>query len=41
MNHKKAETEELLQKLGIVLKPEDRDKEGKSLLKVSLIFQSA
>lgn len=35
MNYKKEETENLLGKLGIVLKPEDRDKDGKALLKVS------
>lgn len=36
MNYKKEEADNLLQKLGIVLKPEDKDKDGKALLKVSL-----
>lgn len=35
MNYKKEEADNLLQKLGIVLKPEDKDKDGKALLKVS------
>ena len=34
MNYKKEECDSLLQKLGIVLKPEDKDKDGKALLKV-------
>lgn len=34
MNYKKDEADNLLQKLGIVLKPEDKDKDGKALLKV-------
>lgn len=34
MNYKKEEADNLLQKLGIVLKPEDKDKDGKALLKV-------
>ncbi|KMQ94183.1 elongation factor 2 [Lasius niger] len=34
MNYKKEEADTLLQKLGIVLKPEDKDKDGKALLKV-------
>jgi elongation factor 2 len=34
MNYKKEETEVLLGKLGIVLKHEDKDKDGKALLKV-------
>lgn len=34
MNYKKEEADSLLQKLGIVLKPEDKDKDGKALLKV-------
>lgn len=36
MNYKKEEADNLLQKLGIVLKPEDKDKDGKALLKVSV-----
>lgn len=38
MNYKKEQADNLLQKLGIVLKPEDKDKDGKALLKVSLAF---
>lgn len=38
MNYKKEETEGLLGKLGITLRPEDRDKDGKALLKVSVFF---
>jgi len=34
MNYKKDETEKLLPKLGITLKGDDKDKEGKALLKV-------
>lgn len=34
MNYKKEETASLLEKLSIELKPEDRDKDGKALLKV-------
>ncbi|PSN53366.1 Elongation factor 2 [Blattella germanica] len=34
MNYKKEEAASLLQKLNIELKPEDRDKDGKALLKV-------
>ena len=34
MNYKKDETETLLKKLNITLKPEDQDKDGKALLKV-------
>ncbi|XP_043480003.1 translation elongation factor 2 [Leptopilina heterotoma] len=34
MNYKKEETKSLLDKLGITLKKEDEDKDGKSLLKV-------
>lgn len=34
MNYKKEETEALLSKLGVVLKHEDKDKDGKQLLKV-------
>lgn len=34
MNYKKEECASLLQKLGIELKPEDREKDGKQLLKV-------
>lgn len=40
MNYKKEETDALLGKLGIVLKLEDRDKDGKALLKVMFVFQS-
>ena len=35
MNYKKDECEGLLKKLGIILKPEDKDKDGKALLKVN------
>lgn len=38
MNYKKDEADNLLQKLGIVLKPEDKDKDGKALLKVRFFF---
>lgn len=34
MNYKKEDTASLLTKLGITLKPEDKDKDGKQLLKV-------
>ncbi|XP_008481482.1 translation elongation factor 2 [Diaphorina citri] len=34
MNYKKEEAESLLSKLGIELKPEDKEKDGKALLKV-------
>ncbi|KAF5293011.1 hypothetical protein FQA39_LY13780 [Lamprigera yunnana] len=34
MNYKKEETEKLLSKLGVTLKHEDKDKDGKPLLKV-------
>ena len=34
MNYKKEETEKLLPKLGITLKGDDKDKDGKALLKV-------
>jgi hypothetical protein len=34
MNYKKEEAASLLQKLNIELKAEDRDKDGKALLKV-------
>jgi len=34
MGYKKDDTENLLKKLGITLKPEDKDKDGKQLLKV-------
>lgn len=41
MNYKKEEADSLLQKLGITLKPEDKDKDGKALLKViNLVFSS-
>lgn len=40
MNYKKEEADTLLQKLGIVLKPEDKDKDGKALLKVSFLYLS-
>lgn len=39
MNYKKEEADTLLQKLGIVLKPEDKDKDGKALLKVNFILK--
>lgn len=35
MNYKKEETEVLLGKLGIDLRPDDKEKDGKALLKVS------
>lgn len=38
MNYKKDEATELLSKLGIVLKHEDQDKDGKALLKVFLML---
>lgn len=38
MNYKKEETEVLLGKLGITLKPDDKEKDGKALLKVSVSF---
>lgn len=34
MNYKKEEATDLLKKLGIELKHEDQDKDGKALLKV-------
>jgi elongation factor 2 len=34
MNYKREEAASLMQKLNIELKPEDRDKDGKALLKV-------
>jgi hypothetical protein len=36
MNYKKDEAASLMQKLNIELKPEDRDKDGKALLKVTV-----
>lgn len=36
MNYKKEEATELLKKLGIELKHEDQDKDGKALLKVNI-----
>ncbi len=39
MNYKKEETENLLGKLGITLKPEDKEKDGKALLKVRISFK--
>lgn len=36
MNYKKEEAASLLQKLNIELKAEDRDKDGKALLKVTV-----
>lgn len=36
MNYKKEEATDLLKKLGIELKHEDQDKDGKALLKVIL-----
>jgi elongation factor 2 len=38
MNYKKEEAASVLQKLNIELKPEDKDKDGKALLKVTLQF---
>lgn len=38
MNYKKEEAAVLLQKLNIELKPEDRDKDGKQLLKVRVLL---
>jgi hypothetical protein len=35
MNYKREEAASLLQKLNIELKPEDKDKDGKALLKVT------
>lgn len=37
MNYKKEEATELLKKLGIELKHEDQDKDGKALLKVNIL----
>lgn len=37
MNYKKEETEVLMGKLNITLKPEDKDKDGKALLKVIFV----
>lgn len=39
MNYKKEEAASLMKKLGVELKPEDREKDGKQLLKVILITQ--
>lgn len=39
MNFKKEEANRVLEKLGISLKPEDKDKEGKALLKVYSFYQ--
>lgn len=39
MNYKKEEAASLMKKLGVELKPEDREKDGKQLLKVRLITQ--
>lgn len=36
MNYKKDEATDLLKKLGIELKHEDQDKDGKALLKVNI-----
>lgn len=36
MNYKKEEATDLLKKLGIELKHEDQDKDGKALLKVNI-----
>lgn len=36
MNFKKEETESLLKKIGVTLKHEDSDKDGKALLKVRI-----
>ena len=38
MNYKKEEADNLLKKLGIVLKAEDKDKDGKALLKVDFFL---
>lgn len=38
MNYKKDEASTLLQKLGIELRPEDKEKDGKQLLKVKKVF---
>lgn len=38
MNYKKEEATELLKKLGIELKHEDQDKDGKALLKVIKLY---
>lgn len=38
MNFKKEEIDSLLTKIGVTLKHEDSDKDGKALLKVSLIL---
>ena len=40
MNYKKEETESLLGKLNIALKYEDKDKDGKALLKVIIFYYS-
>jgi len=37
MNYKKDEATDLLKKLGIELKHEDQDKDGKALLKVNIL----
>lgn len=37
MNYKKDEATDLLKKLGIELKHEDQDKDGKALLKVKMM----
>lgn len=39
MNYKKEEATDLLKKLGIELKHEDQDKDGKALLKVYQLKQ--
>lgn len=41
MNYKKDEATDLLKKLGIELKHEDQDKDGKALLKVIYYMLSA
>lgn len=38
MNYKKEEATDLLKKLGIELKHEDQDKDGKALLKVNIVY---
>lgn len=40
MNFKKEEIESLLQKIGVTLKHEDSDKDGKALLKVRIVLNS-
>lgn len=40
MNYKKEEATDLLKKLGIELKHEDQDKDGKALLKVNICVYS-